>query len=222
LQISTSPSIAKPNLLEIKPWLFLALLLAGCAGRTTSVTAWANPKYSVTAPQRLALSPHTKPSPAETTLRMHLIAELERRGFELVAPTNADYTLTFWLEDSWKPGKRVEYYYHGQWTTIYPMTTRQPIAIGPWGDVYESEPAFIRKRVVDFPFPIQGIRLKLFPGATRHPEAHPLDLVWEGFIEGGTKVSAQREPQLLRTLLDHFGKDFNGVIRLPQPAAIED
>ncbi len=185
-------------------------LLTGCAGRTAQVIARATSQSPVTALRRLALSPHAKPSPAETTLRTNLIAELERRGFELVAPPNADYTLAFWLEDSWKPGKRVEYFYHGRWTTVYPMPARLPVAVGPWGTVYEEDPAFVRQRVVDFPYFIQGIRLKLYPGANHQPGGHSLEPVWEGYIEGGTKIRKNQQPRLLRALLDYFGQNFDG------------
>lgn len=214
LQIARSSIAGKLNRQKTVLGLFIVVLLAGCASRTTRIIAWSHSKYPVTAPQRLALAPHAKPTPAEATLRTHLVAELERRGFEMVAPTNADGTFAYWLEDSWKPGRRVEYFYHGHWSTVYPMAARLPVAVGPWGTVYEQEPAFVRQRVVDFPYDIQAIRLKLFPGATRPPGTDPLTPVWEGYIEGGAKISARHQAQLLRTLLNYLGQDFDGRVPL--------
>jgi hypothetical protein len=221
LQFARSSAASKLNWLETVLGLFVVVLLTGCAGRTARIIAWADAKYPVTAPQRVALAPHAKPTPAEETLRTHLVAELRRRGFQLAASTNADYTLAFWLEDSWTPGKRVEYYYRGRWTTVYPIAARLPVAVGQWGTVYEQEPAFIRHRVVDFPYDIQAIRLKLFPGVKRPPATDPLTPIWEGYIEGDAKISARRQAQLLRTLLNYFGKEFDGRARLAPSAEAE-
>ncbi len=221
LQIARSSIAGRLIWLKTVLGLVIVVLLAGCAGRTTRILAWSHSKDLVTAPQRVALAPHAKPTPTEATLRAHLVAELERRGFEMVATTNADYTFAYWLEESWKPGRRVEYYNHGRWTTVYPMAAPLPVTVGPWGTVYEQEAGIVRQRVVDYPYDIQAIRLKLFPGATHPSRADPLTPIWEGYIEGGSKISARHQAQLLRTLLNYLGKDFDGRARFAPPPDAE-
>jgi hypothetical protein len=56
--------------------------------------------------------------------------------------------------------------------------------------------------------PAQGIRLRLYPRA--NSRAASLQPAWDGYIDGGPKVSAERQPILLKTLLSYFGRDFTG------------
>jgi hypothetical protein len=75
-----------------------------------------------------------------------------------------------------------------------------------------NPPYRITETMVEDPVAVQGIRLQLF-SRPRAPAGRP-ETAWEGYIDAGFKVSPEREPVLLKTLLTFFGKDYNGRARL--------
>jgi hypothetical protein len=188
----------------------MVVFASGCVSHRRNFNVVAHTKLSspLTTNQYLTLSTTAGNSESELQLRTHLRAELERRGFQFVPATEADFTVACWLEDSWKPGKRVQYYNHmtGKWVADEPMLAY------PIGNAFDYPPDYpTRKRVVSEPVYYQGIRVKVYPTARQPSGANPLDAVWDGYIEGGAKVRPGHQPILLRTLLEYFGTNFAGL-----------
>lgn len=201
-----SPTKFKLHSVMAAFWLFLAVLFTGCASRTAYVITRRDAKYDLTANSKICLAPHAQPRDSELTLQRDLLIALPDHGITLVPHDQADFTLTYWLDDSWETGKKVVYYQNGAWSDFYP--TANPMAYHAPGTVVYQENSFLGQRVVDSPHYVQGIRLKLYPrnstGGVEFKSA------WEGYIKGGARVSEKRQPMLLQTLLHYFGQDFNG------------
>jgi len=187
--------------------LGLIAVVTGCASSTAYVIARGDTRFHLNATDRIALATHPKPSKSTLTLQQTLVTALQEKGIEIVSPAEAEFTLTYWLDDSWKPGKKVIYSQGGWQRDFYPVSAGGTFA-GPYGGIfgYSAEP--ILPKVVDSPFYVQGIRLKLYPKTGQG--AGQFETAWEGYIEGGDRVSAKRGPVLLRTLLQYFGQDFVG------------
>jgi hypothetical protein len=183
---------------------------SGCVSHRRNFHVEAHTKLPapLTTNQYLTLTTTAGNSESELQLRTHLRAELERRGFKFGPATEADFTVACWLEDSWKSGKRVQYYNHmtGKWVADEPMLAY------PIGKAFDYPPDYpTRKRVVSEPVYYQGIRVKVYPTARQSSGLNPLDAVWDGYIEGGAKVRPGHQPILLRTLLEYFGTNFAGL-----------
>jgi hypothetical protein len=198
---------------RIPSLLLLGLVVifgSGCLSHRKNFNVVAQTKLPapLTTNQALALTATATGSEPELQLRTDLRAELERRGFQFVPAAQADFTVACWLEDSWKPSKRMQYYNRitGTWTMDDPMIS-QPV--GNNFDYREFYPT--RKRVVSEPVYYQGIRVKVYPTARQSSGPNPLDAVWDGYIEGGAKVRPGHQPILLRTLLEYFGSNFDGL-----------
>lgn len=177
-------------------WISLVVLFTGCASRTAYVITRRDAKFDLNANSKICLAPHAQPRNPELTLQRDLLSALQDHGFSLVPHDQAEFTLTYWLDDSWEAGKKVVYYQNGAWSDWHPMANPTPY------------PSLLSQRIVDSHFYVQGIRLKLYPkNSTGGVE---FKTAWEGYIEGGARVSEKREPVLLRTLLHYFGQDFIG------------
>jgi hypothetical protein len=188
----------------------VVVFASGCVShrRNFNVVAHAKLPAPLTTNQPLALAATAVGSEPELQLRADLRAELERRGFQFVPTAQADFTVACWLEDSWKPGKRVQYYNHmtGKWVADEPMLAY------PIGNAFDYPPDYpTRKRVVSEPVYYQGIRVKVYPTARQLAGTNQLEAVWDGYIEGGAKVRPGHQPILLRTLLEYFGTNFDGL-----------
>jgi hypothetical protein len=197
----------------LRSLLLLGLVVvfaSGCVSHRRNFNVVAHTKLSVplSTNQPLTLTATADSSESELQLRANLRAELERRGFKFVPTAQADFTVACWLEDSWKSGKRVQYYNHmtGKWVADEPMLGY------PIGNAFDYPPDYpTRKRVVSEPIYYQGIRVKVYPTARQSSGLNPLEAVWDGYIEGGAKVRPGHQPILLRTLLEYFGKNFAGL-----------
>ncbi|PYI82440.1 MAG: hypothetical protein DME26_17655, partial [Verrucomicrobia bacterium] len=171
-----------------------------------------DPQYSPNPTSRIALANHLKPRPEEEALCVALTAELKQQGFHLVPQEEADYTLTYWIEDNWylrEIPKRT--YDPGVSPVSTPMQPLPPGAAAIYSDPFNRSYR-VTETLVDDSVPVQGIRLQLYyrpSGRTGRPQT-----VWEGYIDAGFKVSPEREPALLKTLLTFFGKDYTGRARL--------
>lgn len=196
------------GLVRIGLLLTLTGLITGCASRTALVIARRDAQFNLSAASKISLAAHAHPRESELALQQTLITALHERGIEIVPPAQADFTLAYWLDDSWKPGKKVVYYYDGGWQNTYPMAQPTFMYAGPQGQMLYEDQRPIRQRVVDSPYYIQGIRLKVYPKTGTNTD--PFKAAWEGYIEGGKRVSHKRERVLLRTLLNYYGKDFAG------------
>lgn len=194
--------------------VILLPLFAGCASSKAYVTTRRDPHFEFNQTNKIAVASHAQPRPEEQVLHQAVQTELVRQGFLVVPPERADFTLTYWIEDAWKPGKKVIDDAHewalspGPYFGGAPVAALPPLGLTP-GYSYTTRSAYTGvAHIVDAPFSTQGIRLKLFP--VHATGANRLRPAWEGYIEGGTTVRARREAVLLRTLFHYFGKDFTG------------
>lgn len=149
-------------------------------------------------------------------LREVLLAELKQSGFHLVEPEQADFTLVYWIDEAWKPGTRVVSSRAGTWPdpSLESGHALMPMSLpyfAPAGFAVYDQPGGIQ-RVVDAPIATKGIRLKVFPQDSMH--SGRLVTAWDGYIEMGSQIHEDREPVLLRTLLNYFGIEFTGRAQL--------
>ena len=192
------------------------LLTPGCSSRSAYVVARHDVRYPLSLTNKIAIAEHAHPRPEEQSLRTVLMAELRERGFNVVPSTEAEYTLTYWIDVSWRRGKIVVSNREGTWSDPYsgPRGYSAPYAPPPFGpragSYYTPVPSV--PEVVDVPWETQGIRLKVFPQESMR--AGNLQTAWDGYIEGGDEVSEKREPVLVRTLLSYFGTEFIGRAKL--------
>jgi len=188
--------------------LFSVVIIVGCSSTTAYVIARRDVRFNLSSTSKIVLGEHAQPREAEEVLRRDLVAALDERGVTLVPPEQAEFTLTYWLDDSWKPGKK--FVDEGNPNQMFPRSimTSPLVRLGGPSTVIYRESIINHPRVVEWPYYIQGIRLRVYP-KTSDP-ALQLQAVWEGYIEGGDHVSKKREPVLLRTLLNYFGQDFQG------------
>ncbi len=187
--------------------LSVIVVFTGCSSPNAHVIARRDARFNLSNASKIT-GEHSHPREAEEVLKCDLVAALGERGIALVPPEQAEFTLTYWLDDSWKPGKKFEYEGNPNMMFPRPMVIPPPMGLGGPSTVIYHEPVIAAPRVVDWPYYVQGIRLKVYP-RTGDP-ALRLQAVWEGYIEGGDRVSKKREPALLRTLLNYYGHDFNG------------
>lgn len=182
----------------------LLVLIAGCATKP-SVIARKNPAYSPTLTSRISIPKRDLRTADLDELGRALNAEFVRRGVTLVPSGKSEYALSFWIEDNWKgappdgrqrllgsPGNRLVVT-----DTYYRTTTGSYPTISGGRDVYSK-----------------GIRLRLFvsqPNGTNR-----LETAWEGSVDGGPRMSAEHYRALLHVLLDYFGKDFAGKVKLAE------
>ena len=194
----------------------IGVMTTGCTSRSAYVIARQNVRFPVSLTNKIALAEHAYPAPHEQSLRKTLMAQLRQQGCALVAPSEAEFTLTYWIDVSWKRAKIVVSDREGTWADpANPGGRYGYYSATPFGPAY-SEPSLSMQHVVEVPWETKGIRLKVFPQESMR--AGNLQTAWDGYIEGGDEVSEQREPILVRTLLDYFGKDFSGRAKLIVPA----
>lgn len=197
--------------------LFVVWWSTGCASKQAYVIARLDPQYSPTSSNKLALARQNQPRSEEQELSRALVAELERQGFQIVPQAEADYTLACWIENDWRTQKTIV-------RTVEPglvlrggVPTQMPLAPGSPTQFYHHQLHHHQvARVVDEQVPAQGIRLRLYPRES--PQAGRFQPAWDGYIDGGSKISLKRQPILLKTLLGYFGRDFNGRATLLMPA----
>ena len=191
----------KQSLLILLP-LILAILLSGCASNRPTVGAWHDSHFTLARTDKLALT--LRPSPTEEDARLGgiLTAELNREGFNLVPLAEADYALTYVIEnnpeESQVPGQL-------PFMQTPPQTTGQ--IVNPTVESFQTTPP--PTTVV---FDNKDIRLYLYTNPKTHPGG--LQLVWTGSINAGETISAQREPLLVEALLGYFGRSYAGPVNL--------
>jgi hypothetical protein len=188
----------------------LAFIVAsGCASRSALVIAERHASYSPSRTNTIALATHGKARAEDKELGRALVAGLTTAGFDIVPASQADYSLAYWIDDSWNP-------------MVIPPTSQsganpQPIPYpGPGGTVrFDSARAYPAP-----PYPVQnelltkGIRLRLL--SNRGTASQRLTPVWEGYVEIGPELSPERELHSLNLLLSHFGENFKGRVPLPK------
>ena len=205
--------------------LFLTTFwFTGCASRKAYVIARLDPQFSTASFNKISLAQQNQPLPDEQELGRALIAELERLGLQIVPQDAAEYTLACGIENNWRTRKIIVHAVEAiepglvrSGGIITPMPY-SPIYVSPggWHGPYYHTAPFQMTRVVDEQIPAQGIRLRMY---SRHSiNAGRFQAVWDGYIDGGSKVTRRRQPILLKTLLGYFGKDYSGRVALLDPA----
>jgi hypothetical protein len=201
------------------PWLMVVALAPGCASHKAYVLARRDASFSPTPATRIAMVDHLKPRPEDQELSVALMAELKRQGFHLVPQGEAEYTLSYWIEENWRQRKVLVKTYDpvgldpGFNSSAIPRSQLEYGMAVSGGTIYPSpRDGRVTETWVDDPVAVQGIRLQLY--SRESARAGRLQTAWEGYIDAGFKVSPEREPILLRTLLTYFGKDYAGRARL--------
>jgi len=194
-------------------------MTAGCASHKAYVLARRDASFSPTLAARIAMVNQLKPRPEDQELAVALTAELKRQGFHLVPQEEAEYTLSYWIEENWHQRKIPVKTYdplgrdpNFTSSPLPPSSLEYGMAVSG-GPVYPSpKDGRVTVILVDDPVAVQGIRLQLY--SRESARAGRLQTAWEGYIDAGFKVAPEREPILLRTLLTYFGKDYTGRARL--------
>lgn len=141
------PTKFKVRSVVIVFWLFLVALLTGCASRTGLVITRRDAKFALGANSTTCLATHAAPRDSELTLQRHLLIALRNCGFTLVSHEQADFTLTFWLDDSCETDKKVVYYQIGNWSDMQPLPISRTYR-APGQVVYPASP-IVGQRIVD-------------------------------------------------------------------------
>ncbi len=207
----------KANLIQLFPLVILvALMLTGCASKSAYVIARRDSQYTHASTDKIALANQNQAGPEEQELARALVAELERQGFRIVPQNDADYTLTVTIEDDWRTRKTIVRNVEPALGLGVPgpqTASGMPVAETPGIYHRHNTPyQYQTARVVDEQVPAQGIRLRLYSRASIR--AGRLQTAWDGYIDGGPRVSPEQQPVLLRTLLAQFGRDFSGRVPL--------
>ncbi len=188
---------------------FLTILLAGCASNHPTVGAWRGAGFSPAQKDKIALTLRPNPSYEDAEVGRVLTAELQREGFNLVPLAEADYTLAYAVEDD-----STETFLPARVFALPAPPQISNIIIAPGMLVshgifdprtQEFQPSIDPTVVV---YHAKGIRLYLYTNPKTHPGG--LQIAWSGCIDAGVRVSAEREPLLIRALLAYFGQDYIG------------
>ncbi len=170
------------------------------------INTWRDLDYTPSSASKLALTDRPNPSAEDAALGKLLVADLTQRGFNLVPTEQADFLLTYVLDENLETD-------YGN-LNILPNPTRPPQTTGQIYDpirntgpvnpvTAEVRPAVYRTRY---------IRLYLYTNPKTHDGK--FTLAWQGSIAQGDSVPAGHEALLLKTLLNYFGTDKNGPVKL--------
>lgn len=196
--------------------LALAIFLAGCASKHPTVGAWRGTGFSPARTDKIALTLRPNPGAEDAELGRLLTAELQRQGFNLVPQAEADYTLAYAVEDD----STATYVPRHDVAVAAPPQTSQYII----SSANQAQPGFSRPPPGFTPassigprtyvYHNKGLRLYLYTNPKTHPGG--LQIAWSGCIEAGERVSAEREPLLIKKLLGYFGQDYHGTVNLDE------
>ena len=158
----------------------------------------------------MALRPN--PSREDALLGAALMTELSNEHFNITTNADADYVLNYLVEDN----STVVVSQHEEVQPVFappPQSNRQMSGAFIGGQPYNPGDTY-RIHMVSTPlvFTDKGIRLYLFANPKKQPQG--FQLAWQGYIGGGTSITAERIPFLIKTLLGHFGEDYTGKIDL--------
>jgi hypothetical protein len=204
--------------LEMKPILvlFVSVLLViisnGCASAPKSavITAQRDSHYSLSRSNAISVALRPNPSPENALLGAVLMAELYSEHFNITTNADAEYVLNYLVEDN----SNVVFSQH---EIVQPVFAAPPQSTGAFlGGQPNNQGDIYRVHTVSTPlvFTDKGIRLYLFTNPKKQP--HGFQFVWQGYIGGSTSITAERLPFLVKSLLCHFGEDYNGKIDLAE------
>lgn len=191
------------------PLLVLTIFLTGCASNHTSIGAWRGDHFHPARSDKIAVVPQSRSNNEDARLGRVLTAELQREGFNLAPPAEADYLLAYVVEDGWTEND----------LPTHPFQVPQPEVVTPvigpnGGAVVVATPAPAEPQSAPTPAPYhsKGIRLFLYTNPKTH--AGDFETAWEGGIDAGRKISPEHEPLLVQTLLSYFGQNHVGPVKL--------
>lgn len=175
--------------------------------QTPEVHTWRDPQFNPSPANKFALTDRRNPSPTDAKLGQLVVAELQAQGFQLVPAEQADYLLTYVLENN------TEEDYHHPVVTAQPMMT-PPQTTEQIGNPYLGEGGMTAQPVVVTPniYQVKDIRLYLYTNPKTH--GGHFQLAWQGSISQGKAVPEKNEPALIKTLLGCLGKDHDGPVKL--------
>lgn len=185
----------------------LIFICAGCATHRPELSIWRDARFSPSPTNSIGLTDRPNPTPQDAELGRMLVGEMQQEGFQIVPSAQADFLLTYVLEDVTEKSTmmpRISEDFMADHASM-PQTTGQ-ITDQIYTRSYE-----VRLRTYvppTFVFHSKAIRLFLYTNPKKN--SGEFKLVWQGSIEAGESVPADRELLLLRTLLGYFGKDQNG------------
>jgi len=190
-------------------WLALLICLTGCAYRHPKVFAQRNPAHWPSITNKIALAAHQQSGQQETALGEALRSELTRRGFNLTPTATADYVLAYWVEENWNTIRPAgDGGYVGYISPVGVMTYEGSPVTAPGSlSAGVSPDGRLERYLVN-----EGIRLELYPRTKSGTT--DLTTAWAGSIAGGSQLKTNQIPALLGALLDHFGQDFTGRVKL--------
>ncbi len=204
----------------MKPILFLiffvslAIISTGCASTQKSVliTAQRDPHYSLSRSNTISLGLRPNPSREDALLGAALTTELFNERFNITTNADADYVLNYLVEDD----STVVVSQHEEVQPVFapPPRNNAQMSGGSIGGQPYNQGGIYRTHMVSTPlvFTDKGIRLYLFTNPNKQP--HGFQLAWQGYIGGGTSITTERIPFLIKTLLGYFGEDYTGKIDL--------
>lgn len=191
----------------------LTILSAGCASNRVLVSTRHDAHFSPTPADKISMALRPNPSAEDAALGSVLLAELARENFNIVTNVDADYVLAYLVEDD----STENYVPARDYAISAPsQTSKDIIASG-----LPAPPGFTRAPSGFAPsagatiivYHNKGIRLYLYANPKKYPG---LQIAWEGCIEAGESIPAEREAVLIRTLLGYFGQDYIGRVTPPQ------
>jgi hypothetical protein len=192
----------------------LAVISNGCASTPKSVliTAQRDPHYSLSRSNAISMALHPNPSRENALLGAALMAELSNKHFNITTNADADYVLTYRVEDN----STAVVSQHEEVQSVFappPQNNAQMSGAFIGGQTYNQGDTY-RIHTVSTPlvFTDKGIRLYLFTNPKKQPQG--FQFAWQGYIGGGTSITAERIPFLVKTLLGYFGEDYSGKIDL--------
>ena len=80
----------------------LGLAATGCVSHSAYVFARCDPRYSPGKADKISITIHDQPLAEEVGLDRALRAVLTQKGFHIVPYSEADYTMGYWVQDSWR------------------------------------------------------------------------------------------------------------------------
>ena len=196
------------RLIWLLPTLALAVLSAGCATGRPEVNTWHDARFSPTPTNTIALTERPHPNAQDQALGQMLVTEMQREGFHFVSAAQADYLLTYVLDDTAEEREVVEPRPPDNMLlgrSLTPQTTDQIF-------FRSYQPGFQSGVTSTVVFQSKDIRLYVYTNPKTHREG--LQMVWQGSISAGTSVTVEKELRLVRTLLTYFGRNQNGKVGL--------
>ena len=201
----------------MKPFLFLifsmslAIISAGCASTPKSVliATERDPHFSMSRSNAISMALRLNPGREEALLGAALMTELSNEHFNITTNADADYVLSYLVEDD----STVVYSKHTEIEPLFatpPQTTAQILSSPPGLNAN----GIYRAHTVSIPLTFTDKRIRLYLFARSKEQSKGLQIAWQGYIGGGTSITAGRIPFLTKTLLGYFGQDYTGKIDL--------